>query len=248
MRNVATTKVLSAACIGFALLANTGSGTAQEIEPRDPLFAEDSMLSMTLEAPFTSIVRDRRTDQQYPAVLRYVDGNGDEVTVDLRVRARGNFRRRPENCRFPPIRLRFRGADVEDTIFFGLRRVPLVTHCQNTARYEQGILREYLGYRILNEVTDLSFGARLLKITYVDTEGGQRDRETFAFAFEHRNRLSARSGIPLLEIPRTTVANLDPEYLNLTSVFQFMIGNTDFSPVAAAPWRQLLSQPSVNGR
>jgi hypothetical protein len=122
---------------------------------------------------------------------------------------------------------------VEDTVFDGLRRVPLVTHCQNTSRYEQGVLREYMTYRILQEITDFSLAARLLRITYVDTEGGMRDRETFAFAIEHRGRLAARSGIPVLEIPQTRVANLDPAYMNLTSVFQFLIGNTDFSPIQA---------------
>ena len=38
-----------------------------------------------------------------------------------------------------------------------------------------------------------------------------------------------------LEVERTTVGAIQPERLNLTSVFEFLIGNTDFSPVAGAP-------------
>ena len=91
-----------------------------------------------------------------------------------------------------------------------------------------------MAYRILNELTDFSLGVRLFQITYVDTEGGHRDRETFAFAIEHRNRLAARSGIPVLITPRTWIHNLDARYLNKTSLFQFMIGNTDFSPILGA--------------
>lgn len=208
---------------------------AQTGGERDPLFRDDAILQVTLEAPLTTLVRVRPVDEQYPAKLRYEDEDGETTELDLRVRARGNFRRNPDNCRFPPIRLRFRGADVDGTLFVGLRRVPIVTHCLNTSRYEQGVLREYLAYRILNELTDFSLGVRLFRITYVDTEGRRRDRETFAFAIEHRNRLSARSGVPLLEVQRTSIAALDPDYLNLTSVFQFLIGNTDFSPIQAAP-------------
>ena len=212
----------------------TTSCLAQDLGTRDPLFRDDTMLIVTLEAPMTTLLRERPVARQYPAKLRYTNDNGTVEEVAVRVRARGKFRRDPSNCRFPPIRLRFRGADVEDTIFDGLRRVPIVTHCQNSNLYTQGVLREYMAYRILQEVTELSLHVRLFRITYVDTEGTERDRETFAFAIEHRNRLAARSGIPLLEIPRTRVANLDSEYLNLTSLFQFLIGNTDFSPILAA--------------
>ena len=186
----------------FALVLATPAST-QDYGTRDPLFLDDSILEVTVEGPFTTILRERRLDEQYPGKLRYTREDGSVAELDLRVRARGNFRRDKANCRFPPIRLRFRGVDVEDTIFYGLRRVPLVTHCQNTSRYEQGVLREYMTYRILQEITDLSLAARLLRITYIDTEGRQRDRETFAFAIEHRERLAARSGIPVLEIPGT---------------------------------------------
>ena len=206
---------------------------AQQVGAPDPLFRSDEALKVTLEGPLTTILRERSVETQYPATIRYEDVNGEIVETTLRVRARGNFRRQPENCRFPPIRLRFRGGEVAGTIFEGLRRVPLVTHCQNTVRYQQGVLREYMAYRILNELTDFSLDVRLFEITYIDTEGGHRDRETYAFAIEHRDRLAARSGNPVLIMPRTWIHNLDAPYLNKTSVFQFMIGNTDFSPILA---------------
>ena len=232
MRPRATLVFLRCALLSLGF---TASALAQEIEPRDPLFAADSVLHVTLEAPINTIVRERSVDQQYPAKLRYTNEDGSVVEVPVRVRARGNFRRDPANCTFPPIRLRFRRSDVEGSLFEGLRRVPLVTHCRRGNRFEQGVLREYMAYRILNEVTNRSLGVRVLRITYIDTEGRQRDIESFAFAIEHRNRLATRSGVPVLEIPRTKVALLDPEYLNLTSLFQFLIGNTDFSPIQAAP-------------
>ena len=216
-------------------LVSAISALAQEPGEPDRLFREHAVLNVVLEAPLTTIVRERPVETQYPASLRYIDDAGEVVELDLRVRARGNFRRDPDNCRFPPLRFRFGGADVEGTQFEGLRRVPIVTHCQNTNRYEQGVLREYLAYRLLSELTDVSLGVRLFRITYIDTEGRQSDRETFAFAIEHRNRFAARSGLPVLEINRTSIAALDPGYLNLTSLFQFMIGNTDFSPILAAP-------------
>ncbi len=38
-----------------------------------------------------------------------------------------------------------------------------------------------------------------------------------------------------LKIERTSVGSIQADWLNLTSVFEYFIGNTDFSPVAGAP-------------
>lgn len=38
-----------------------------------------------------------------------------------------------------------------------------------------------------------------------------------------------------LKIERTSVSSIQADRLNLTSVFEYLIGNTDFSPIAGAP-------------
>ena len=52
---------------------------------------------------------------------------------------------------------------------------------------------------------------------------------------EHKNRLGDRLGVKDLEIARTLVQSIQPEQLNLSSIFEYLIGNTDFSPVAGPP-------------
>ena len=44
-----------------------------------------------------------------------------------------------------------------------------------------------------------------------------------------------RFGLEDLEIGKTSVRSLDGAQLNLTSIFNFLVGNTDFSPVAGSP-------------
>lgn len=97
------------------------------------------------------------------------------------------------------------------------------------------MLREHLAYKILNVMTNMSFRARLLRVTYVDSEQRRDDQVRYAFLIEHKNRLAARYGLKDLEIERTTVRAIQADRLNLTSVFEFLIGNTDFSPVAGPP-------------
>jgi len=129
------------------------------------------------------------------------------------------------------MRLNFKASQTKGTLFHKQNKVKLVTHCQSNTKYEQVILREYTAYRILNVMTDASFRVRLLRISYVDSEGKKRDNVSHGFIIEHRKRLAKRLEKSYLEIPSTKVSSLDPEYTNLVSMYHYLIGNTDFSPV-----------------
>jgi len=80
----------------------------------------------------------------------------------------------------------------------------------------------------------VSFRVRLLRITYIDTDGRDRDRTRYGFLIEHKDRLAKRLGLAPVEIKSTKVSALQPDYMNLVSMFHYMIGNTDFSPIAGA--------------
>ena len=108
-------------------------------------------------------------------------------------------------------------------------------HCSRSAKYEQIILQEYLAYRILNTLTDLSMRVRLLQVTYIDTDRQRQSEPRYAFLIEHKDRTAKRLELKPLAVKGTTVAAVNPELLNLTSVFQYFIGNTDFSPIAGPP-------------
>jgi hypothetical protein len=95
-----------------------------------------------------------------------------------------------------------------------------------------------MAYRILNLATPLSFQVRLLRITWVDNEGQRNEQVRYAFLLEHKKRLAKRIERKSLKIDATTVAALDPVHLNLTSIFQFLIGNTDFSPIAKPDYNE----------
>jgi hypothetical protein len=123
---------------------------------------------------------------------------------------------------------------VKDTLFHKQDKLKLAVHCQDSERYEQTLLREYIAYRILNLATPESFRVRLLRVTWVDTEAQREQQVRYAFLLEHKNRIAKRLNRKDLKIEETSVAALDPMHLNLTSVFQFLIGNLDFSPIAGS--------------
>ena len=211
------------------------SASGDAVAKTAPLFTSNDILDVTIRAPFTTIMKERSDDEDLPATLTYTDAEEGAVSVDLGIRTRGRYRRQSEVCKWAPLRLNFKKSSVKNTVFADSDKMKLVTHCRNTTRYSQALLLEHLAYRILNEVTDASFRVRLLRVTYVDTDKDDRARTEFGFLIEHKSQLAKRIGLELNEVQETKISHLDAPYTNLSSLFQYLIGNTDFSPIRAAP-------------
>lgn len=195
-----------------------------------PLFTGDSTIAVTIEGPFRTIMRNRDETHEFPAILKYTGADGTERDLEIQLRVRGKYRRKRDVCSFAPLRVNFRKAQVEGTVFSGQDKIKLVTDCQSSRpRFQQYLLKEYLTYRFFNTLTETSFGARLLRVTYVDTDKKNRSRESYAFFIEEKKHIAERLGIKRLNLERTTYSALDPAHSNLVNVFEYFIGNTDFS-------------------
>ena len=219
-----------------AVLATLAAASAARADGSgQPLFASDEALEVRITAPLATLMRHRSDTEYLAGTLAYVDAQGGRRSLDLKLRARGEYRRQRKTCDLPPIRLNFRKKQVEGTVFAGQDKLKLVTHC-NPARdaYEQYVLKEYLAYRIFNAVTEHSFRARLLRITYVDSDRGGRESTRYGFVIEDDDLLARRTGADVVRIPHTGYPSLEPRQAALVAVFQYLIGNTDFSLVAGA--------------
>ena len=208
--------------------------TAKGNNGSDPLFASDEILNIEIEAAFGMLARDRPNEEEVAGKFRYTAEDGSLVEFDVAVRTRGRLRRNKRVCRFPPLRLNFKKSEVKDSLFDKQNRLKIVTHCRKEAHYDQAILSEYLAYRIFNLLTDTSFRVRLLRVTYMYTDKN-RQVEKYAIFIEHKDRIGKRLDAKTTEIQRAQIKNMRQPDLNLASVFHFLIGNTDFSPIAAAP-------------
>ncbi len=219
-----------AGIIGFLSLAGSHAQTSDE---PDPLFQGTGTLEVRIVAPISAILEERSDERDVEAKLHYTDESGEPVEIDIDIRTRGISRLKKDVCPFPPLRLDFKKSQVKQSLFHKQDKLKLVTHCRDKSkRYEQTLLNEFLAYRILNELTDASFRVRLLRINYVDSDEPEKDRIQYGFLIEHKDRLAKRLGLEPLALEKTTVKSLQPAYTNLISVFHYMIGNTDFSPIA----------------
>lgn len=216
----------------FLLIGRDPAIADDSVDKEKPLFSNNYTIFTRIEAPFTTIMRDRSKTEYLDGKFTYLDEGEREQTLDVKIRTRGEFRNRKDICDFAPLRLNFRKKQVADTEFAGQDKLKLVTHCENRGnRYEQFLLTEYLTYKMLNLFTEQSFRARLMRITYVDTDKKNRERTRYAFLIEHEKDLGKRIGRDRASVSSVEAADLEPDQAALVAMFQYLIGNTDFSMV-----------------
>jgi len=190
------------------------------------LFDELKVLEVELTGPIDSVFRSRKEPRDFPFVLR-VDGR--ELSVSVRLRGKSRL----DHCRFPPLRLGFDPTGTGETVFAGQGELKLVTHCINSKAGEKNLLEEYLAYRIFNVLSDYSYRVRLLHMSYVDTDG-RLDRDAhrrYAFVIEPTGQLTARLDSKPLQLSSVSKRRLDAEQAARVYVFQYLVGNTDWSLV-----------------
>lgn len=202
---------------------------------QDPLFESNETLKIRITAPLREMARDRDPEPKYrPATLEYIEADGSAAELAVRLRPRGKSRRTADYCQFPPLRLNLPRDAVKDTMFDGQRNLKLVTHCRTAKRHDSFIQREYLAYRMLNQVTDASFRVRPLEVEWVDADRPGASERRFGFVIEHKRRMARRVGLKEATVERLQPEQLESAHASLMDVFQYMIGNTDWSFIS--PW------------
>ena len=197
-----------------------------------PLFQSDEPLKITLRTNIEFIRRERNDSVEVDGTATFIDLDGSEVTRPVQVRARGNFRRSRDTCNFPPLRLNFPQGQMAGTVFDGQDRLKLVTPCQdNRDEYQRYVFDEYLAYKVLNLLTPASYRVRLVEITYEDVNGRYDVRTKYGFLIEADERMAERNRAMFLEAPQMHPMMADGSQSTVSSMFNYMIGNTDWSDV-----------------
>ena len=177
-----------------------------------PLFEDNSVLEVELRGPLGSLYENKYDEAREQLPFKIV---ADGVEHEIKVRVRGKSRL--EFCHFPPLRLNFKKGAVAGTVFEGQDKLKLVTHCDLSRYAESDVLEEYAAYRILNELTDVSYRVRLLQIHYVDTDGltSGADYPHYGFLIEPMEHLAERNHGTAVEKPGVALKWLQPDYAAL---------------------------------
>lgn len=197
-----------------------------------PLFASDDPLEITIEFPLRDVMRNAEDRPVVDGMASYRNADGSVTSLPVQMSTRGKSRLAV--CRFPPLALSVKKKAAAGTVFEGQKSLKIVTHCRGHMLYRNYLLQEYGIYEAFNVLADESFRARLLNVTYRDSENENFEIAEQAFFIESIREVAARNDLERKKVAITEAGQLDPAYATLSALFQFMIGNTDWS-VRKAP-------------
>lgn len=191
----------------LAIALNRTEVSAHFKEDNNDLFDKEEVLHLKLSGNIRALVNDRSDNAAYhPLTLTYNGQDSMEVRINIKAKTRGNFRRKKENCRIPPILLNFPQEGSSNTLFGQQQKLKLVTPCQS----DNYVIREYLVYKLYNLVTPKSFRARLVSITLDDTEK-KKETSFYGILLEEDEQLGKRLGLKILKDERIRGENTERE-------------------------------------
>jgi hypothetical protein len=225
-RRLCPTRTIASGLAGVLLVGTAHSLAAQ------PLFKAEAPVELTLTTNLRDLVRERDSTslRWFATDMRFADDSGTAQTLAVRLRARGHFRRQARNCAFPPLSLRADREVRDGSLLQGNPRLKIVTPCRpGSDEYQQYILAEYLLYRTLAVIQPVHHRTRLARITYRDSTDRVRPIEVTGFFLEVDEEVADEHKLALAEQQGALWADVDGPTLDRLSLFEFWIGNTDWS-------------------
>ena len=214
----------------FGLLAQDVPGPDHVVDTIDiylDIFHEEDPMELTLVLDLKKYQREKFKGEYITAECLYHINDTLSVEHQIRIKARGNFRK--QHCSFAPFWLNIRKADVENPQLQNVERIKVVTHCNGGRSYAGYVLKEYLAYRIYNLLSPVSFRVRLVKIRYVDTGRKNKVTENWAFMIEPEELLAERLKGIAVKRDDLSMRHMVAEDMDRVAQFMYMIGNPDYS-------------------
>ena len=200
---------------------------AQPSEKASKLFRSSKILPIKLNYSNREIRKSTNDSTYLNISLQYLSENDHWEELPVRIRARGNFRLK--KCYFAPIKLKIKKKDRNDTPFKGSKELKMVLPCLIQKEANDHVLKEFIAYKLYEFISPYHFKTRLLEIELSEQKNKKikehkikgffiEDVQSIAKRFE--GNVIKRSVHPLQQDDLSAIQN---------ALFQFMIGNTDFS-------------------
>jgi len=189
------------------------------------LFDTDELLEVRIKGNIKELMGDRsETPSDHALTISYTDG-ASEVALPVTMKTRGHFRKSLGGCTYPPLLISFDNSSGKaSSLFREQAHLKLVMPCSG----DEYVIREWMVYRLQNLLTPLSFRARLVKVTLVDTKSGKASPPFYGMFLEEEKQMARRNA--LVPVTRKLLPQqCDIDRFTDAAVFEYLIGNTDWS-------------------
>ncbi len=191
------------------------------------LFENEEPLNVKLKLDAKDLLNKKDNDRYLFTTVGISQGDS-LLEGDINVRARGKFRR--EFCFVPPIKLDFDTSTAGK--LKGLKSMDLTCQCKQGNEFMQLVYKEYTIYKLYNILTDRSQKVRLVNLTLEDKEGKRKPVNVPGFFIEDYDVTAKRNGAKEVKVSKLHTENTDRKQMTLVAMFEYMVGNTDWSVYA----------------
>ncbi len=206
------------------LLAQQVVGQQKSINDKE-FFTEEKPVEMNLSTDIKALLAEKTSLNYVNAQITCKMPDSTVLEGQVRIKPRGHFRK--DNCRSAPLSVNFKNETSKP--FSKLGALKMVVGCNMKGDDDEDLLQEYLVYKMYNILTDKSFRVRLLRVNYNDTKGKIKSYSQYAFLIEDMDDLAKRNQCKKKENVLYSHDNINREQATFVYLFQYMIGNTDWS-------------------
>jgi hypothetical protein len=190
------------------------------------LFGNDEVLDIKLSGNIRAVLNDRGDNSQYHSLsFSYFEKDSNEVSMPMNIKTRGHFRKDKGNCDYPPLMLDLsKSNQPPSSLFYKQNKLKLVMPC----RGDEYVIREWLVYKLYNLITPKSFRARLVKVI-LDDASKKKQTNFYGILLEDEKQMAERNHLVTVEKKLLKPQNTEIDAFLTMAVFEYMIGNTDWS-------------------
>ncbi|MGC4034630.1 MAG: hypothetical protein QM764_01625 [Chitinophagaceae bacterium] len=189
-------------------------------------FTEESLCSATFTADLGALLNNKNKESTTKAVFSMKLPDSSVVSEEVELKPRGNFRL--ENCYIPPLKVDFKGTGSGR--LSSLKSLKLVNGCSTGSSNDQLLIKEFLIYKMFNVLCEMSFRVRMMNITLEDSKKRKKTMTFHSFFIEDIDEMAKRNNCRKWdEKKKINTETTNREHMTFVSIFQYMIGNTDWS-------------------
>ena len=159
--------LLNTSCVFLLLPAFNQSIPGALFNTTDPL---DISFSISIKA----VKRSQSDSIYFKEKMYYRSTGGIMDSIKIGLKKRGNSRL--EQCYFPPLWIKIDKKATKNTLFEGNKKLKVVMPCDGRSGSNTLIYREYLCYKLYEEITPYSFKTRLVNIDLIE-EGRKKNKD-----------------------------------------------------------------------
>ena len=138
------------------------------------LFSKNLNLSAEMPINFKELYRNTNDSTFIKTQMVYAFNDGEHDSITIKVRVRGNFRKRI--CYFKPMKIKISKKHANNTIFENFRTLKLVVPCHNQSNKDELIYKEWMAYKLYENFSSVHLKTQPLTLKIIEIKGNKNGR------------------------------------------------------------------------